>query len=350
LSKLKALFYVNQFFAGLGGEEMAHEGLHIFDEPKGPAVGVAAMWKGEMEVVKTFACGDNYINLEENYEAVKPEILKLVDEVKPDVIIAGPAFNAGRYGVACGRVCDLITKERGIPSVTGMFPTNPAVAMFLRKTVIAETTETVAGMRKSLPILAAIALKLAKKEPLGTASKEGYIETGIRINEVDENSAANRVVSMLLAKLQNKPFITEVPLRKEGRVDAAKPLSDYSKVKFGFVTTGGLVPKGNPDKIRMYAADSYGSYKIVIDTFNKDNYESVHGGYDTTAVNEDPQRLVPYTAALNLKERGIIGDCTDYFFSTVGVGTNVGMSMKLGADMAEKFIADGVQAVFLTST
>lgn len=350
MAKLKALCYINQFYAGLGGEEMAHEGLHVYEGAKGPAMGMNGLWKGEMEVVRTLACGDNFINLEENYEAIKPELLAMVKEAAPDVVIAGPAFNAGRYGVACGKFCDLITAELGIPSVTSMFPSNPAVEMYLRKTVIAQGAETAAGMRTSLPTLAALALKLAKGEPLAPAALDHYVPTGVRVNEVDEHSAAHRVVELLLKKLQSKPYVTEVPLRKDERVQAAPPIADASRLRFGLVTMGGLVPKGNPDKLRQYASVSYGTYQIDPATFDKEHYESVHGGYDTTAVNQDPQRLIPYTAAMELKRRGTIGDVTQYFLSTCGIGTNVGMARQLGAAMANQLKADGVEAVFLTST
>lgn len=350
MAKLKALCYVNQFFAGLGGEEMAHEGLHVFEEAKGPGIGMNALWEGEMEIVRTLACGDNFFNLEENYESIKGRLLELVQETAPDVVIAGPAFNAGRYGVACCKFCDLVTSTLGIPSVASLYPSNPAVEMYLGKTVMAVSTETAVGMRKSLPTVANLALKLAKGESLGPASVEGYVPTGVRKNEVDDKSAAVRVVELLLKKLRSEPYETEVPLRKDELVEAAPPISDLTKVRLGFITTGGLVPKGNPDKIRQYAADSYGSYRIDVATFNKDHYESIHGGYDTTFVNQDPQRLIPFTAAQELEKRGLIASAAPYFLSTSGIGTNVVMSKKLGADMASELIADGVQAVILTST
>ncbi len=350
MAKYKALCYINQFFAGLGGEEMAHEGLHVYDEPKGPAMGMAAFWNQEMEVVRTLAVGDNYFNIDENYEALKPKLLELIREVNPDVVIAGPAFNAGRYAVACGKFCAMVQEELGIPAVTSMFPTNPAVAMYLQGTYIMEGEETAAGMRVSLPPLARFALKLAKKEAVGPAAAEGYIPTGIRTNELDEKSGAERVVDILLAKINGQPYRTEVPLRKDEKVTPAAPLADAAKVKFALVTMGGMVPKGNPDKLRMYASVNYGTYPIDVNTFNSDNYESVHGGYDTTAVNANPQRLVPYNAAMDLNKRGLIGAVVPYYLATCGIGTNVEMGKKLGAQMAQQLKEDGVGAVFLTST
>ncbi len=347
---LKALCYINQFYAGIGGEDMAHEGLHVFEGAKGPGIGMEGMWKGEMKIVRTLACGDNHFNVDEHYEALKPELKKLVEEVQPDVVIAGPAFNAGRYGVACAKFCDFVRSELGISAVCGMYPQNPAVQMFVLNNYITEATETATGMKTSLPTLAKFALKLAKREKIGPASLEGYIPTGHRYNEYDEKSGAERVVDILVKKLYNQPYRTEVPLRKEGKVPAAPALKDPSKAKFALITVGGLVPKGNPDRLRMFASVAYGTYPIDPDTFDCQHYESIHGGYDTTTVNKDPNRLIAYEEATSLQKEGVIGELAQYFLATCGIGTNVGMSMKLGHEMAVQLKKDGVQAVILTST
>ena len=132
MAQLKAVHYINQFFAGIGGETMADIGLSVLEEKKGPAIGLDKLWDGQMEVEKIIVCGDNFINDDENFKSVLPEIKKVIEEVKPDVFVAGPAFNAGRYGVACAKVCDYVRKELGVPSVTGMWHENPAVAMYGR--------------------------------------------------------------------------------------------------------------------------------------------------------------------------------------------------------------------------
>ena len=53
---------------------------------------------------------------------------------------------------------------------------------------------------------------------------------------------------------------------------------------------------------------------------------------------------------MQLQKDGVIGEVAQYFLYTCGIGTNVGMAMKLGADMAAQLKKDGVQAVILTST
>ena len=76
--------------------------------------GLNAAFKGEAEIVATVICGDSYFN--ENLEEAKKEVLEMVKKYNPDVFIAGPAFNAGRYGVACGTIATAVKEELNIPS------------------------------------------------------------------------------------------------------------------------------------------------------------------------------------------------------------------------------------------
>lgn len=351
MAKLKAVHYINQFYAGIGGETMADIGLSVLNEKKGPAIGLEQLWRGEMTVEKIIVCGDNFINDDNNYESVLPEIKRIIEEVKPDVFVAGPAFNAGRYGVACAKVCDYVKKELGVPSVTGMWHENPAVGMYVRDNYIVATRETAAGMSRSLPALAALALKLAKKEPVGPARLEGYIRTGHRYNEYHEKTAAVRAAEMLLAKLNNKPYVTEIPLRGFETVPPAAKVADMKTAAIALVTTGGLVPVGNPDKIRQAFATDYGRYDMTgVDSLNKGVYESIHGGYDTTFASADPHRLIPLDQMRVLEKEGKIGAAYKYFFSTCGVGTNIESSKDMGRRIAAELMSEQVKAAILTST
>ena len=348
---LRAVYYINQFYAGIGGEEKADVGLEVYDEKKGPAAGIEPMWKGEMEVVKVLMCGDNYINTDEKFQAILPRIKEEILAAKPDVFVAGPAFNAGRYGVACAKMCDYVKKELGIPSVTGMWWENPAVGMYVQDNYIISTTETASGMRKSLPKVAALALKLAKKEEIGPARVEGYLPTGHRYNEYNEKTGARRVTEILLDKLYNRPFQTEVPLRGFEQVPPAAKIDDMSNVTVALITTGGLVPVGNPDKIKQAFAISYGKYDMTgLDALKKGVYESIHGGYDTTDASNDPHRLVPLDAMRDLEAEGKIKSLFPYFYATCGVGTNVETSKEMGASIAKDLKESGVRAAILTST
>ena len=348
---LKAVQYINQFYAGVGGETMADTPFTVISEKKGPAAGLEPLFKGEMTITKVVYCGDNYVNTDENWPGIQEQIRKVIEEEKPDVFLAGPAFNAGRYGVACAKVCDFVRRELGVPSLTGMWWENPAVGMYVKDNYIISTPETATGMRKALPVMAALALKLAKGEEIGPARVEGYLETGHRNNAYVAKSGAERVVDMVVGKLYGKPYQTEVPHRGFEQVPPAPPVRDISRAKIALFTTGGLVPVGNPDKIKQAFAVSYGVYDMTgLDALKKGEFESIHGGYDTTFVSNDPHRLVPMDVVKDCVEEGVIGQLYPFLGSTCGVGTNVASGQKMGADWAKRLKDAGVTAAILTST
>jgi len=349
--KLRALCYINQFYAGIGGEDKADIGVSVFEGAKGPSMGMQGMWHHDMEVVATIACGDNFANTESTFPELAAALAEAVDKFKPHVFISGPAFNAGRYGVACARTADYVHSELGVPSVTGMYPENPAVPMFVRHNYIVATPETAAGMAKALPPLASLALKLAKGEPIGTALEEGYIPTGHRRNELHRLTAATRVVDMLMARLNNKPFVTEIPIRVFETTPAAPRVTDIADSVIALITTGGLVPQGNPDGLRQAFSTTYGSYSLAhLSSMPAGDYESIHGGYDTTMVNADPNRLVPLDALRQLEAESSVGGVWDVFLTACGIGTNVSSSVSIGRRMAAQIKQAGVRAAILTST
>lgn len=351
MGKLKAMYYLNQFYAGLGGEEKADIGFCSYTEKKGPAIGIEKYWNSEMEVVSIISCGDNFINDDEKFNSILSDIHKIIDRVKPDVFLAGPAFNAGRYGVACAKICYYVQKELGIPAVTSMYYENPAVDMYVKDIYIVESPETAAGMKKVLPTLASLALKLAKREKIGPARLEGYLPTGYRYNEFHELTGAQRVVDLLIKKMNGDRYVTEVPLRTLEKVIPADPIMYLSESIIAMVTTGGMVPRGNPDKLKQAFSVSYGKYDITgMDKIPVGDYESIHGGYDTTMVNDDPNRLVPLDEMRVLEKEGKFKSIYNHFFSTCGVGTNVENSKSIGRGIVEDLRNGQVDAAILTST
>ena len=120
-----------------------------------------------------------------------------------------PAFNAGRYGTACGAMCEAVSKQLGIPVISGMYPENPGVEMYKKAAYIVETPDSAVGMKKAIPAMAKLVLKLLKKEKLGKPAEEGYIERGVRKNMFYDKLAADRCVEMFVAKLKGEPFKTE---------------------------------------------------------------------------------------------------------------------------------------------
>ena len=135
------------------------------------------------------------------------------------------------------------------------------------------------------------------------------------------------------------------------RVTPNPAVKDISKAKFALVTSGGIVPKGNPDSIEASSATKYGKYDIEgVNDLTSDKYQTAHGGYDPVYANEDPDRVLPVDVLRDLEKEGVIGQLHRYFYSTVGNGTSVANAKGFASEFAKELKADGVDAVILTST
>jgi glycine reductase len=347
--KIRIVHYINQFFAGIGGEEKGSSPLGHCVGPKGPGLGIVQAIGDEAEIVQTIWCGDNLINQEE--DRILAEIEALLAEAKPDLVIAGPAFGAGRYGLACGMVARLCTQKLGIPAVIGLYWENPAVEIYRKDAYIYPCAETVAGMRKDLPGFARLALKLGKNGRLGPATEDGYLPRGFRYNEFVEKNAAIRSIEMLGRRLRGEDPMTEVPLRGFEKVPPAAPIVDLKAATIAIVTGGGMVPRGNPDKLKQAFADAFGIYSIAgLSELPAGEFKGIHGGFDSTWVDEDPDRVVPLDVLRAMEKEGRFKKLHNEYFSLCGIGTNVAMSKKLGADIAEELKRRQVSAAIYTST
>ena len=350
MSKIRVVHYINRFFANIGGEEKADYPAELrVGEVVGPGLALAQKFGDEAEIVATIVCGDSYFN--ENLEKAKAEILEMVKGQNADLFIAGPAFNAGRCGVACGTVCDMVQEELGIPAVTGMYVENPGADMFKNKVYTVPTKNSAAGMRDAVKKLAPLALKLAKGEKIGASCEDNYMPNGIRVNLFEEKRGSKRAVEMLLKKIAGKPFVTEFPMPTFDKVDPQPAIKDLSKATIALCTSGGIVPKGNPDHIESSNATRYGEYDITgVNDLTEETYETAHGGYDPVYANEDADRVLPVDVMREFEREGVIGKLHNKFYTTVGNGTAVLSSKAFADEYAQKLIADGVDAVIMTST
>ena len=91
---LRVTHYLNQFFGGIGGEDVADTPPQTQEGAVGPGRIVEPLLRGEGVIVSTLVCGDGFFNerLEDAYEAVRAWLA----ETRADLVVAGPAFAAGR--------------------------------------------------------------------------------------------------------------------------------------------------------------------------------------------------------------------------------------------------------------
>lgn len=340
---MTVVHYLNQFFAGLGGEEAAgHEPVRI-EGPKGPGMGLAA---AGLAIDVTLACGDDRFG--EDEAAVLSQLLAWLEEIRPDVLICGPAFGSGRYGYACGSLAREAGR-RGIPVVSGMTPDSPGVLAAEGAAYIVPTGASVASMRTTLPMIAGLAVRLAQGQEVGSPEEEGYLPRMLRRNVQAERTGAERAIDLLLAKIGGDVRTEVVPTGD--RVPPPAAVHELAQAKLALVSEAGCVPQGNPDRLPTRHANVWLRYPLAgVSSLAAGAYESVHAGFDTTAANADPNRLVPLDAVRELEAQGRIGSVHETFYTTSGVDTPVATSARFGREIAEELRDAGVDAVILTGT
>jgi glycine reductase len=346
--QIRIVHYLNQFFGGIGGEEKADCGVKTCEGAVGPGLGLQQALGARGQIVATLICGDNYFNSQ--MKSAREAVLKEMQKFHPDVVVAGPAFNAGRYGIACGEVCQAVAEELGIPAVTAMFSENPAVSLYHRDVYILRTSEAAGTMRRILPRLADLAYRLAMAEDIGPAEQEGYVPRGVRRLALDEVPAAKRAVRMLKAKLAGAAYQTEVPVEVFDRSEPAGPVADLSRATVAVITSSGLVPMGNPDGFRNMNESRWKEYSVEsLNTLVSGEWEPVHGGYDASFARTNPNEVVPLDVMRQLEQEGIIGRLYPSYITTVGVGTPVDVCKQMGEEIADELHKANVSAAIFTS-
>ena len=343
---VRAVHYLNQFFAGLGGEEKADAPPAILEAAVGPGRGLQAELEG-IEIVATLTCGDDYFG--EHEEEALGALVTFARQAGAELLIAGPAFGSGRHGYAAAKLAAAAAERLGIPTLAAMHEENPGVAAARGRTYIVPTAVNVAGMRDALPRIAAIADALASGRELGPPGDEGYLPRGFRRNYRAGRSGADRAVGLLLSKLAGETR-TEVPSAYE-RVNPPPRVADLSSALLGLVTEAGCVPQGNPDRLPSIRARGWLRYSLEgRATLAPNEFASVHGGFDVTLANEDPNRLVPLDVISELVREARVGRLHDIFYTTTGNGTPVAAATAFGREIAAELGEAGVQAVLLTGT
>lgn len=349
----KAILYLNQFFGQIGGEELADTPPVLKEGPVGPGLAYKAALGDEIEIAHTVICGDNYMG--SNTTQALETILGFLEGKQFDIFLAGPAFRAGRYGVACGHVCKAVSEKFSVPAITSMNDENPGVDMFRREMYIFKGGASAGAVKRDVAAMADFAKKLLGGQPLPSAEQAGYYGRGVR-SQIWLNppmTAADRVIDMLLKKINGQPFRTELPIPKVERVPIAPaiPPEQLSGMQVALVTSGGIVPAGNPDRIQSASATKWGRYDISqLERLARGEYITIHAGYDPTANNEDPNRTMPVDVMKQFAKEGRIGGLFKFFYSTVGTGTTQAEAARMGREIAQELLDSGVKAAILTST
>ena len=346
--KLRVVHYLNQFFAGVGGEEKSDHPVSSRPGPVGPGVLLDKILNEDAEVIGTVFAGDGLFA--ENEKTCAAEAIALIMAFSPDLVLAGPAFNAGRFGLACAAVCRAAL-EAGVPVVTAMHPENPGFPAAGLSVHTVPAAASAAGMEEALEAAARLGLKLARGEEVGNAADDGYLPRGIRYNEIAELPTSRRAVDMVLRKIKGEPYETELEVPVLEEIAPPKPIADLKKARIAIVSEGGMVPPGNPDRFAGSRNENWATYSFEgKDALPGGAFISIHGGFNTVFVNEEPDRMLAVDAFRRLEGEGEIAALHDDFLSTCGNGGAFAEMDGIGRAWAAELKKAGVEGVVLPAT
>jgi glycine reductase len=347
----KILHYMNQFFAGIGGEDKAGQEVLFLPHAVGAGMVVRDALKGHAVDYATVVCGDNFFHEQE--ARALGAINDLVADFRPDIFLAGPAFNAGRYGIACAKTCSWIRENTGIPAITAMHEENPGTREIGRHVFVLQTGASTAAMAESLRRYAQLVEKLLAMDQaaIDAFRAEYCLPIPRRFTVRSARPDYVRAVDLLLAKLNGAPYESEIPHVEAPPPEIPNLHVPLERATIALVTEGGLVPQGNPDRLESTRGSKYLKYALRgLDDLKRGEFQAMHTGYDTATVDDDPDRILPLDAMRELERARRFDKLHDLYFVTTGTGAMPSKMEELGEGIAEELASAGVNGVILTAT
>lgn len=348
---MKILHYLNQFFAGIGGEEKAGQELLFIPGAVGAGTMIENALKDRGVEYATLACGDNYFHEQE--EKALMAIRDALEQFQPDFFLAGPAFNAGRYGLACAKVCSWVRDNWRIPAITGMHEDNPGTREIGRHVYVIQTGSSAASMQESLRRFSLLIERLlvGDENAIENFRAEYCLSIPRRFTVTGAAPDYVRAVDLLLAKLNGQPYESEIPQIEAQQHPIPNLTASLKDITVALVTEGGLVPKGNPDRLESSRGSRYFKYALEgREDLRQGEFEAMHTGYDTSTVDKDPDRIVPLDAMRILEKAKRFNKLHGHYFVTTGTGAMPSKMEEIGAGIAAELADSGVGAVILTAT
>ena len=203
-NKIRVVHYLNQFFAQIGGEDKADVGPQVKAGPIGPGRALQQALGEHGEIVATIFCGDNYFA--EQQEQAIDHLIQHMAEYKPDLLIAGRRSRAAATASPAARSVRRTQERLNIVAIAGMDEDNVGASLYRKHIYIINSGATIARMAPTLQRMAALGLKLVRRDAIGKPESEGYLARGIKHNEFAAKPPAERAVDMLLSKLRGEKF------------------------------------------------------------------------------------------------------------------------------------------------
>ncbi len=353
MSQLRVMHYMNQFFAGIGGEGKADTPFGLIEGQVGPGKRLQELLGKSAEIVVTAYCGDDYF-ADHGQETVD-FIRKTAQDHKVSLVIAGPAFSSGRHGFACAQICHALANLPGLKCITAMHPDNPGLETYKEhkddNVYALPTAPSVAGMGEALSKIGQFVLKIAGNPEVGTPTQEGYIPRGLRKDAWLAKNGAERAVDMVLEKIAGKSFENEVPGISMEVIPVAPAIAKIAKACIALATSAGVIMKGNPDKFKAHKNIQWKKYSVAgLDTMKSTDWDVLHSGFNNVFMGENPNFGIPLDVSRLMEKEGVFGNLYSFFYTTSGCNASVPVMQRLGREMVADMKSQGVDGVIMVST
>jgi glycine reductase complex component B subunit gamma len=353
MSQLRVMHFMNQFFAGIGGEEKADTCVGLIEGQVGAGKRLQELLGKSAEIVVTAYCGDDYFA--GNSQQAIDSIRKFAQDYQVSLIVAGPAFSSGRYGFSCAQICHAMAELPGLVCVTAMHPENPGLETYRQykdaNVYAVPTAKSAAGMGEALAKVARFALKIANMSEIGPSAQEDYIPRGVRKDVWMAKDGAERAVDMLLAKLAAKPFVTEIPADVAETVPVAPAIGGLATARIALATSSGVIAKGNPDNFKAHKNVQWKKYSIQnLDTMKNTDWDVLHSGFNNIFMRDNPNFGIPLDVSRSLESEGAFANLYPYFYTTSGCNASVPIMKRLGREMVSDMKAEKIDGVIMVST
>ena len=353
MAETRIMHYLNQFFAGVGAEDKTDTPPDFREGALGLGKRLQSLLGDSAKIVVTTYCGDNYFA--ENTDKALEAILEIAKDHDVEIVVAGPAFAAGRYGFACSEACHFLSASAGLRCLTGMFPENPGVDGYRqykdKGVFLLPTSDALTGMEEALLRMAKFISKLASGSAIGSAAEEGYLPRGIRLDVDVSKIGAGRAIDMLLDRLAGRSFASEIPYESFEEIPVASPITDIKDACVALASSSGVTAAGNPYGFKMFRNTKFEKYPVSnMNTMKEAGWDILHGGYGTDFMLANPNYGVPLDASRELENEGAFGRLYTYFYGTTGVDGILSDMKNIGRGMVADMKNEGVDAVLLVST
>ncbi|MEG1474382.1 MAG: GrdB-related putative oxidoreductase [Longicatena sp.] len=141
---MKIIMIYDQIQAGAGTKDDKMIPLSVQRDAVGPAIMMEQFLKKiDGKILACLYCGNGtYL---ENKEEVTRKLVGMVNKLKPDVVMCGPAFNYADFADMSAHVCSEIMKHTDIPALAAMSQENETIIEEFKDSILIVKTPKKGG-------------------------------------------------------------------------------------------------------------------------------------------------------------------------------------------------------------